>query len=159
MDCVEILIVDCCPMWVMDWSNRLRYSLFCIRSSACVCFGNKPRSTTDSTTSAVAIAMIFFIFFFLFIFHQEDIGPCLPPSEGTPIIISAWYTSDVFPVSVFWTGERKWLGAVFIQLKINATFFCKKGTRTLTHYIKIHVLAKKSFSTRASVRRASFSRS
>ena len=31
-------IVDCCPMRVMEWSNRLRYSWFCIPSSAWVCF-------------------------------------------------------------------------------------------------------------------------
>ena len=31
-------IVDCCPMRVMEWSNRLRYSCFCIPSSASVCF-------------------------------------------------------------------------------------------------------------------------
>ena len=31
-------IVDCCPTRVMEWSNRFRYSWFCIRSSDRVCF-------------------------------------------------------------------------------------------------------------------------
>ena len=100
----------------------------------------KPRSTTDD--AAVAIATIsssssFFHFFFLPIFFPshffliKKISPCLSPyawSEGTPIIISAWYRSDIFPVSALWPGERQWCRAVFIPLKINAFFLQKVNT-------------------------------
>ena len=88
------------------------------------------------------LLLLLLLHFFLLI---KMIGPCLSLyawSEGTPIIISAWYTSDVFPVSAFWTGERKWLGAVFIQLKINATCFSKSKHG---HNIKVQVLAKNPF--------------
>ena len=88
---------------------------------------DKPRSATDD--AAVALPKIFIFYFFTFLLlNQEDTCPCLSAyawSEDTAILILAWYTSDVFPVFVFWTGERTWLGAVFIQLKINATFYAK----------------------------------
>ena len=91
----------------------------------------KPRSTT---ASAVAIATIssssfFFFFFSLHFFLIKKISPCLSPyawSEGTPIIISAWYTSDIFPVSALWTGERQWLGTGFYSIKNKCDFFLQK---------------------------------
>ena len=78
----------------------------------------KARSTNDEWCSSGYTDDFFPPLFFFLI---KKIGPCLSLyawSEGTPIIISAWYTSDVFPVSSLWTGKRKWHGAVFIQLKI-----------------------------------------
>ena len=67
---------------------------------------DKPRSATDD---AAALYRWFFCFLhFLFLIRKIYISP-YAWSQGTAIIISAWYTSDVFPVSVVSAGERKWL--------------------------------------------------
>ena len=93
-------------------------------------FNQEDKSMLITVSSGNSDDFLFFSFFFssLHFFLIKKISPCLSPyawSEGTPIIISAWYTSDIFPVSALWTGERQGLGAVFIPLKINAKFFAK----------------------------------
>ena len=78
--CVNLeKIVDCCPMRVVEWSNRPRYSCFCIRSSARVCFWqatNCYRLCSSGITEDFVFVFCLFCFTFPLL-NQEDTCPCI----------------------------------------------------------------------------------
>ena len=125
---------DC---WLLsDASDRMEqpaslflvlYSIFC---SHLLLVSHEALQTMQHWLYQFLLLLLFlvcFVFTFLLL-NQEDIYRSMIITARVirrHCHISAWYTSDVFPVSVFWTGERKWFGAVFIPLKIHEIFSAK----------------------------------